>query len=120
MRRPRLVGGRRLAEIFGPRRPQALQEKMLRAHVRVEGRVQGVYYRAHARDKAMRLGVTGWVRNRRDGSVEAVLEGNEPAVRAMLEWCHRGSPRAVVTAVHVTWEPYTGEFDRFSVREDQA
>jgi len=93
------------------------QEKMLRARVIVTGRVQGVYYRAHARDKAVRLGVTGWIRNRPDGSVEAVLEGNEPAVRAMLEWCKEGSPRAVVTGTTVTWEPYTGEFDRFSVRE---
>lgn len=90
---------------------------MLRARVRVEGLVQGVYYRAHARDKADRLGVTGWVRNLPDGSVEAVLEGNEPAVRAMIEWCGQGPPRATVTRTVVTWEPYTGEFDHFSVRE---
>ncbi len=92
-------------------------ERMLRAHVLVEGRVQGVYYRAHARQKAERLGVTGWVRNLPDGAVELVVEGNEPAVRAMLEWCRRGSPRAVVERTEVTWEPYSGEFDRFSARE---
>ncbi len=94
-----------------------VREMMLRAHVRVEGKVQGVYYRAHARDKATRLGVTGWVRNLPDGSVEVVIEGNEPSVRAMLEWCRNGPARAEVVRTHVTWEPYTGEFDRFSVRE---
>ncbi|RJQ04507.1 MAG: acylphosphatase [Bacillota bacterium] len=88
---------------------------MLRARVNVQGLVQGVYFRVHARNKARRLGLTGWVRNVPDGSVEAVLEGNEPSVRAMLEWCHRGSPRAKVTNVTVVWEPHTGEFDRFSV-----
>lgn len=94
-----------------------MREKTLRARVVVTGVVQGVYYRAHARDKALRLGVTGWIRNLPDGAVEVVLEGNEPAVRAMLDWCRRGSPRAAVTGVAVTWEPYTGEFCRFSVRE---
>lgn len=96
---------------------RSVREKMLRARVLVTGHVQGVYYRAHARVKAARLGVTGWIRNRLDGSVEALLEGNEPAVRAMLEWCQRGSPRAHVSGVAVTWEPPTGEFDRFSVRD---
>lgn len=96
---------------------QARPEKMLRARVVVSGVVQGVYYRAHARDRAARLGVAGWIRNLDDGSVEAVLEGNEPAVREMIEWCRRGSPKAVVNNVVVTWEPFSGEFDRFSVRE---
>ncbi len=104
---------------FGRRAAEGDQtgERMLRARVRVEGRVQGVYYRVHARDKAARLGVTGWVRNLPDGSVEVVIEGNEPSVRAMIDWCGRGSPRAVVTGVFVSWEPYTGEFDRFTVRD---
>lgn len=92
-------------------------EVMIRARVRIRGRVQGVYYRAHARDKAARLGVTGWISNLADGSVEAVIEGNDPSVRAMLEWCKAGSPRAKVEQAEVTWEPYTGEFQRFSVRE---
>lgn len=90
---------------------------MLRARVRVHGLVQGVYYRAHARDKAVRLGVTGWIRNRPDGTVEAVFEGNDPSVRAMLEWCRTGSPRANVERVDVVWEPFAGEFSRFSTRE---
>jgi len=93
------------------------QETMVRAHARIQGLVQGVYYRAHAKQKAARLGVTGWIRNLADGTVEALIEGNEPAVRGMLEWCRRGSPRAVVERVDVTWEPYSGEFDRFSARE---
>ena len=92
------------------------QEKMIRAHVRVKGQVQGVYYRAHACQKAFRTGVTGWIRNLTDGTVEAVLEGNEPAVKGFLDWFHRGSPRSVVEQVDVTWEPYVGEFNRFSAR----
>ncbi len=95
-------------------RPQV----MIRARVVVHGRVQGVYYRTHARDKAARLGVTGWIRNRPDGSVEAVLEGDEPSVKAMLEWCARGSPRAAVSATAVSWEPHTAGFERFSVLDD--
>ncbi len=102
---------------FWKKRRSHAKERMVRARVVVTGLVQGVYYRAHARDKAARLGVTGWIRNLQDGAVEAVLEGNEPAVRAMLEWCRRGSPRAMVKDTAVTWEPHTGEFRRFSVRE---
>lgn len=90
---------------------------MLRARVRVYGLVQGVYYRAHARDKAARLGVTGWIRNMPDGTVEAVVEGNEPSVREMLDWCRQGSPRARVDRVDVVWEPYDGEFRRFLTRK---
>jgi acylphosphatase len=111
-----------VARLFG-RQPQsgwrnkATREKTLRARVLITGLVQGVYYRAHARHKAMRLGITGWIRNRPNGAVEAVFEGNEPAVRAMLQWCRLGSPGARVSDVAVTWEPPTGEFNRFAVRE---
>jgi len=108
------------AKPSGKHRQAPAREKMLRARVRVTGRVQGVYYRAHARNKAARLGVVGWVRNLADGSVEGVVEGNEPSVRAMLDWCRIGSPRAVVDKVDVIWEPYTGEFDRFSVRDTRG
>ena len=67
----------------------------------VEGRVQGVFYRASLIDEARRLGLTGWVRNRRDGSVEAVVQGPPAAVQALIDWAHQGPPRAQVNAVQV-------------------
>ena len=76
----------------------------VRRRVVVEGRVQGVFFRDSCREQARRLGVGGWVRNRHDGAVEAVFEGPEFEVAAMVEWCRTGPPRAVVTAATVTEE----------------
>jgi acylphosphatase len=67
--------------------------------IRITGRVQGVWYRGWAVDQARRLGLAGWVRNRLDGSVEAVLSGPEDAVRTMIERCRQGPPGALVTAI---------------------
>jgi acylphosphatase len=74
-------------------------EKAVR--VRVEGMVQGVYYRAATRQMARELGVCGWVRNERDGSVEALLQGPEEAVDALVDWCRHGPPGARVDLVSV-------------------
>ncbi len=71
--------------------------------VRIEGRVQGVWFRGWAVQEAFRLGLAGWVRNRRDGSVEALFSGPKPVVDAMLEACWQGPPAARVT--HVTPTP---------------
>jgi acylphosphatase len=68
-------------------------------HVVVRGRVQGVGYRAFVQDQALRLDMEGWVRNRRDGAVEAVFAGTEEAVAAVIAACHRGPPDARVDAV---------------------
>ena len=87
----------------------------VRAHVMIEGKVQGVFFRHHTQETAFHLGVKGWVRNRMDGSVEAVFEGDKESVNRMMEWCHQGPPAARVTKVHQTWEEYTGEFEDFSV-----
>jgi acylphosphatase len=86
-----------------------------RAHVIISGRVQGVYFRAETQSAARRLGVTGWVRNRPDGTVEALFEGTRQRVEAAIQWCHGGSPAASVTHVQVSWEEPGGEFDDFSV-----
>jgi acylphosphatase len=67
--------------------------------VRISGRVQGVWYRGWTVDQARRLGLSGWVRNRRDGSVEAVFSGPEQAVRAAIELCRQGPPAARVREV---------------------
>ena len=80
-----------------------------RAHVFVSGTVQGVYYRANTRDTARERGVDGWVRNLEDGRVEAVFEGDDPDVEAMIEWCRTGSPRAAVDDVDVEYGPPEGE-----------
>ena len=77
---------------------------MKRAHVRVQGSVQGVFFRVETRDRARSLGVSGWVRNLRDGAVEAVFEGPEERVESMVEWCRRGPAGARVESVDVDWE----------------
>ncbi|MBI4701554.1 MAG: acylphosphatase [Deltaproteobacteria bacterium] len=69
----------------------------------ISGRVQGVWYRASARSEAERLGLSGWVRNAPDGSVEAFLEGERDAIERMLAWCRQGPPLAAVERVEVTW-----------------
>ncbi len=86
-----------------------------RAHVMIEGRVQGVFFRHHTQEMAFKLRVKGWVRNCRDGSVEAVFEGDKESVNKMIEWCRQGPSTARVTRVISTRENYTGEFEDFSV-----
>ena len=72
-------------------------------HLRVYGRVQGVGFRESMRHEAQRLGITGWVQNRTDGTVEAVIASNDAAaVSAMLDWCRRGPPLARVEKVEQT------------------
>ncbi|MFA5083114.1 MAG: acylphosphatase [Hydrogenophilaceae bacterium] len=75
---------------------------MVTRHLVITGKVQGVWYREAMRIEAERLGVTGWVRNRRDGSVEAMAQGDEPAVTALIAWARRGPPAAVVADVAVS------------------
>lgn len=88
----------------------------VRAHVIISGRVQGVFFRHHTQEMAYLLNLTGWVKNRRDGRVEAVFEGDKGKVDQMIQWCHRGPSEAKVVNVDTTWESYTGEFENFSVR----
>jgi len=87
-----------------------------RAHVWISGRVQGVGYRYNTIQAAQRHGVKGWVRNAGDGRVEAVFEGSEREVQAMIDWCWSGSPAAQVSEVEVEWETPTGEFSGFHAR----
>ena len=87
-----------------------------RAHVRVRGRVQGVFFRGSAEDEARALGLGGWVRNDTNGTVEAVVEGEEKLVDRFVVWCHQGPPGALVTDVEVEREEATGEFRDFRIR----
>lgn len=75
----------------------------IRADVVVSGRVQGVFFRAATHETAQQLGVNGWVRNLPDGRVEAVFEGPQDAVEAMINWCHKGSSGAQVIDVEVEY-----------------
>ena len=83
-------------------------------HLLVTGRVQGVGFRFYMERKARDLGVTGWVRNRRDGALEAVVQGSSGAVEAMIAWARRGPPSAIVADVRVT--DATGDFATFEAR----
>lgn len=87
----------------------------LRAHVWIEGRVQGVNFRAYTRDNARRAGVEGWVRNLPDGRVEAIFEGPRSAVQRMVSWCYSGPTSARVERVEVTWEEPGGKENGFSI-----
>ena len=85
------------------------------AHVFVTGKVQGVYYRQKTMETAKSHGVTGWVRNLPDGRVEAVLEGDEPGVKNVIEWCKIGPPKAQVENVDTKFESHTGKFSEFTI-----
>jgi len=86
-----------------------------RMHVFVEGRVQGVFFRAETQNTANRYHVKGWVENLYDGRVEALFEGKEEDVERAVLWCHQGPTYSSVTSVEVKEEPFTGEFDSFSI-----
>ena len=87
-----------------------------RAHVLVSGKVQGVFFRQKTKQQAQSLGVNGWVRNLPDGRVEALFEGEEEAIKALVEYCHHGPSYSRVENVDVTWENYRGEFSDFKTR----
>jgi len=90
-------------------------DKLVRAHVIITGRVQGVCFRMETQRAARSKGVNGWVRNKRDGSVEAVFEGDESDVKAALNWCRQGPPISRVDDVKVSWQDYVGEFSGFEM-----
>jgi acylphosphatase len=87
----------------------------IRAHAIITGIVQGVFFRMETQRAAEQHAVAGWVRNKRDGSVEAIFEGDRNDVEAVLDWCRQGPARAVVHDVVVEWQDYTGEYGGFDV-----
>jgi len=84
------------------------------AHLLIKGRVQGVYYRASAKDKAIQLSLTGWVKNTAAGDVEAVVTGPETAIQSFIAWCRQGPPAAEVEDVKVNPMPETA-FEEFFI-----
>ena len=90
-----------------------MSEAIVTRHLVIYGRVQGVYFRDSMRQLARRNGVTGWVRNRSDGSVEAIVQGKLDAVETIIKWAHRGPDAAKVIGVHI--EEAQGQFDSFDL-----
>lgn len=88
---------------------------MTRAELLISGLVQGVFYRASAQQEALRLGLTGEVRNLPGGEVEAVVEGPKEQIEEFVAWCRRGPPSARVDGVRVRWSAHRGEFRTFRV-----
>jgi acylphosphatase len=85
-------------------------------HLIIRGRVQGVAFRAYTVREARALGLTGWVRNRPDGSVELVAEGEQQGLERLEAWCHRGPSAASVRDVETQWLDFIGDLAPFSVR----
>ncbi len=90
--------------------PERVRRRLL-----VEGRVQGVFYRDTCRRQAQQAGLAGWARNRADGAVEVLIEGEAHAVERLVAWCRSGPPQAMVTAVKVSAEEPEG-ISGFTVR----
>ena len=85
-------------------------------HLVVHGRVQGVYFRASCEDTARGLGLSGWVRNRDDGAVELVAQGEPDAVEELVRWCHQGPRQASVTSVDISEVEADASLGAFSTR----
>jgi acylphosphatase len=95
---------------------ESLPRQPVRVHLKIEGRVQGVYFRASTVNQAQRLGLTGWVMNCYDGSVEAVAEGTRGNLEKLVSWCRQGPPGAAVEQVHAEWSDARDEFREFRIR----
>ncbi len=94
------------------------QVEKIRAHIFVSGEVQGVFFRENTRKKAEKLGVFGWVKNLKDGRVEAVLEGNRERIEEIVQWARKGPIWAKIDGLEAIWENYQGEFKGFEIRYD--
>ena len=86
-----------------------------RVRLFVKGKVQGVFFRQALKVTAKKNNVNGWVKNLKDGRVEALLEGDDVDVSALVEWCHAGSANARVEDIDIKNEIYSGEFSKFEV-----
>jgi len=86
-----------------------------RVHLWVYGRVQGVNFRYYTRQKALSLGLTGWVRNLPDGGVECIAEGEETMLLEFVQWCAHGPVISRVEEIEKKWEAYKGEFSAFDI-----
>ena len=92
-----------------------MSEKKVRVHVIISGKVQGVFFRAETLKAATYYNITGWVQNKKDGTVEAVFEGKEQDIVLILEWCKTGSPHSKVKNIDINWDTYQGKFSDFKI-----
>jgi acylphosphatase len=88
----------------------------IRVHILISGKVQGVFFRLETYHRAIEKNVTGWVKNRSDGRVEAIFEGNKENVQRLIDFCENGPKGAIVNKVEIKWERYTGTFSDFKIR----
>jgi len=89
---------------------------MKRVQITIKGRVQGVFFRAFIKDRAIELGLTGYTRNVNTQVVEAIVEGHEIKINQLIEACKSGPSGAEIQEIKVTSLPYTGEFKQFRVK----
>ena len=87
----------------------------IRVRLKIQGRVQGVWFRDSTRSQAIGLGVFGWVKNCADGSVEVLAEGQEDKIRALISFCGKGPPHARVDHLKEMREEWSGEFNSFDI-----
>lgn len=86
-----------------------------RVHVFVSGKVQGVYYRQTTSYEAQKLNIHGWIRNLRDGRVEAIFEGEKANIDKLLSWCNKGPKDAIVKDIEIIQEQYKNEYTNFQI-----
>ena len=90
--------------------------KTATAHLFIEGRVQGVFYRSFTRNLASKLGLNGWAKNLYDGRVEALLEGRRELIEQAIQECWKGPAGSSVRNIDVRWEESSGEYKNFEIR----
>ncbi|MGB3728334.1 MAG: acylphosphatase [Thermodesulfobacteriota bacterium] len=86
-----------------------------RLHLIIQGKVQGVFFRASTKEKACELGLRGFVRNKEDGTVEVIAEGDKTQLQKLADWCHIGPDHSIVDRVQIDWLPYITEFEEFTI-----
>ncbi|MGB2692976.1 MAG: acylphosphatase [Thermodesulfobacteriota bacterium] len=86
-----------------------------RLHLIIQGKVQGVFFRASTKEKACELGLRGIVRNKEDGTVEVIAEGDKTQLQKLADWCHIGPDHSIVDRVQIDWLPYITEFEEFTI-----
>ncbi|MCK5711054.1 MAG: acylphosphatase [Deltaproteobacteria bacterium] len=86
-----------------------------RVQLIIHGKVQGVFFRASTKDKANELRLTGFVRNRGDGTVEVIAEGGRDQLQKLVDWCRKGPQLSHVNDVRLDWQPYIAQFEKFMI-----
>jgi len=88
---------------------------MKRFKIRIYGLVQGVFFRVNTKKVAEELGLNGWIKNKEDGSVEVLVEGEESKIQELLKWCKKGSSASIVEKIEIKREKFNGEFKSFEI-----